>query len=54
MTLPMNIEDLLRQRTVKSNRIELRQGCNPDRVYCSICAFANVSIIIGVDMFLSV
>ncbi|MDE6755243.1 MAG: ATP-binding protein [Muribaculaceae bacterium] len=54
MALPINVEDLLRQRTVESNRIELRQGWNPDRIYRSICAFANVLIIIGVDMFLSV
>lgn len=41
MTLPINVEDLLRQRKVESNRIEFKKGWNPDRIYRSICAFAN-------------
>ena len=41
MALPINVEDLLRQRIVESNRIELKRGWNPDRIYRSICAFAN-------------
>ncbi len=41
MALPINIEDLLRQRKVESNRIEFKKGWNPDRIYRSICAFAN-------------
>ena len=28
--LPINLEDLLRQRTVKRNRIEYKAGWNPD------------------------
>lgn len=41
MALPINIEDLLRQRRVESNRIEFKKGWNPERIYRSICAFAN-------------
>ena len=31
MALPINVEDLLRQRKVESNRIEFKKGWNPDR-----------------------
>ena len=41
MALPINVDDLLRQRKVESNRIEFKKGWNPDRLYRSICAFAN-------------
>ena len=41
MALPINVEDLLRQRKVETNRIEFKKGWNPDRIYRSICAFAN-------------
>ena len=41
MALPINIENLLRQRKVESNRIEFKKGWKPNRIYCSICAFAN-------------
>ena len=41
MTLPINIEDLLSARTVESDRIEFKEGWNPDAIYRSICAFAN-------------
>ncbi len=41
MALPINIEDLLRQRKVESNRIEFKKWWNPDRIYRSICVFAN-------------
>lgn len=41
MALPINIEDLLRQRKIESNRIEFKNGWNPDRIYRTICAFAN-------------
>lgn len=41
MALPINVEYLLRQRKVESNRIEFKKGWNPDRIYRSICAFAN-------------
>ena len=41
MPLHINIEDLLSARTVESNRIEFKEGWNPDAIYRSICAFAN-------------
>ena len=41
MALPINVDDLLRQRKVESNRIEFKKRWNPDRIYRSICAFAN-------------
>jgi ATP-dependent DNA helicase RecG len=41
MALPVNIEDLLSARTVESDRIEFKEGWNPDAIYRSICAFAN-------------
>lgn len=41
MPLPINIEDLLNKRKVESNRIEFKAGWNPDKIYHSICAFAN-------------
>jgi ATP-dependent DNA helicase RecG len=41
MALHINIEDLLSARTVESDRIEYKQGWNPDAICRSICAFAN-------------
>ena len=41
MALHINIEDLLSARTVESDRIEYKEGWNPDAIYRSICAFAN-------------
>lgn len=41
MALPINIEDLLQQRKVESNRIEFKKGWNPEKIYRSICGFAN-------------
>lgn len=41
MALHLNIEDLLSTRTVESDRIEYKEGWNPDAIYKSICAFAN-------------
>jgi len=41
MVLHINIEDLLSARTVESDRIEFKEGWNPDAIYRSICAFAN-------------
>jgi ATP-dependent DNA helicase RecG len=37
----MNVEDLLSSRTVESDRVEFKQGWNPDAIYRTICAFAN-------------
>lgn len=39
--LHLNIEDLLSARTVESDRIEYKEGWNPDAIYRSICAFSN-------------
>jgi ATP-dependent DNA helicase RecG len=39
--LPINLEDLLRQRTVEGERIEYKKGWNPDPIIRTICAFAN-------------
>lgn len=39
--LPLNLEDLLRQRTVEGDRIEYKSGWNPDAVIKTLCAFAN-------------
>ena len=40
-TLPINLEDLLRQRTVEGERIEYKAGWNPDAIIRTLCAFAN-------------
>jgi len=39
--LPINIEDLLHQRRVESERIEYKENWNPEAVLHAICAFAN-------------
>ena len=39
--LPINLEDLLRQRKVESERIEYKTGWNPDPILRTLCAFAN-------------
>jgi len=39
--LPINIEDLLRQKTVESDRIEYKSGWNPAAIMRTLCAFAN-------------
>jgi len=41
MALHINLDDLLSARTVESDRIEFKEGWNPDATYRSICAFAN-------------
>lgn len=41
MALPINIEDLLAKRWIEFNRIEFKEGWNPDAIYHTICAFAN-------------
>jgi ATP-dependent DNA helicase RecG len=41
LKLPVNIEYLLRQRTVEGERIEYKAGWNPDATIKTICAFAN-------------
>ena len=39
--LPINLEDLLRQRHVEGERIEYKAGWNPDATTRTLCAFAN-------------
>lgn len=39
--LPINLVDLLRQRTVEGERIEYKAGWNPDAILRTVCAFAN-------------
>ena len=39
--LPINFNDLLRQRTVEGERIEYKTGWNPDPIIRTVCAFAN-------------
>lgn len=39
--LPINIHDLLRKRTIESERVEYKEGWNPESVLHTLCAFAN-------------
>jgi hypothetical protein len=39
--LPLNLDDLLRQRTVEGERIEYKAGRNPDPIIRTLRAFAN-------------
>lgn len=39
--LPINLNDLLRQRTIEGDRIEYKTGWNPDPIIRTVCAFAN-------------
>lgn len=41
--LPINLTNLLRQRTVEGERIEYKAGWNPDPIIRTLCAFANGS-----------
>lgn len=41
MALPVNIEELIHGNTVEWERIELKQGWNPEDIIHSMCAFAN-------------
>ena len=40
-TLPINLHDLLIQRTIEGERVEYKAGWNPQSVLHTICAFAN-------------
>jgi ATP-dependent DNA helicase RecG len=39
--LPLNLDDLLRQRTVEGEHIEYKAGWNSDPIIRTLCAFAN-------------
>lgn len=41
MAIPINIEKLINKETVESERIEFKEGWNPEDILHSICAFAN-------------
>ncbi|MDA3866980.1 MAG: putative DNA binding domain-containing protein [Salinivirgaceae bacterium] len=41
MALPINIEELIHGRTVEWERLEFKQGWNPEDVMHTMCAFAN-------------
>lgn len=41
MPLPINISELITGKTVEWERIEFREGFNPERLIRTICAFAN-------------
>lgn len=41
MPLPINISELLKGRIIEHDRIEFKEGWNPDSIYRSVCAFAN-------------
>lgn len=39
--LPINIDNLLHQRTIESERVEYKAGWNPESVIHTLPAFAN-------------
>lgn len=41
MQLEISIESLLNKEKIESDRIEFKEGWNPDDIYRSICAYAN-------------
>lgn len=41
MALPVNIEDLIHGNTIEWERLEFKQGWNPEDIIHSMCAFAN-------------
>jgi hypothetical protein len=41
MSLPINIDDVLHGQTVEWERLEFKQGWNPEAVLHTMCAFAN-------------
>lgn len=41
MALPVNIEDILQGRSVEWERLEFKQGWNPEPILHTLCAFAN-------------
>ena len=41
MSLAINIDSLIKTRSIESERLEFKKGWNPEAVIHSICAFAN-------------
>ncbi len=42
--LLLNLENLLRQRQVEGERIEIKAGWNPDAILRTLAAFANSAV----------
>lgn len=43
-SLPINIESLLSGKAVENNRLDYKEGWNPDSVYRTICIHINNNI----------
>lgn len=41
MSLPINLDEILRGRLVERERLEFKEGWNPEAVLHTVCAFAN-------------
>jgi ATP-dependent DNA helicase RecG len=41
MALPLNIDELITGKIFESERLEFKEGFNPDAIIKTICAFAN-------------
>lgn len=41
MALPISIDELISGQAVESERIEFKEGWNPEEILHSLCAFAN-------------
>lgn len=41
MALPIDIKELIEGRTIESERIEYKEGWNPQKILHTMCAFAN-------------
>lgn len=41
MGIPVNIEQLINGKSVEWERLEYKEGWNPEEIIHSICAFAN-------------
>ncbi|WP_396210526.1 helix-turn-helix domain-containing protein, partial [Flavobacterium sp.] len=41
MALPINIKDLVNGLAIEWERLEFKQGWNPEEIVHTICAFAN-------------
>jgi len=41
MKLPIDIDAILKGRLVESERLEFKEGWNPEKVIHALCAFAN-------------
>ena len=53
MALPINIDELINQQVIESNRIEFKRDWDPTPIIHSICAFANDIDNVGAATLLS-